>query len=152
MIADMSDDQDGYRVGRHVVHDLSAQVVLVTKYRGVAITDRVLGLLISTSREVCERFGGELIGASGELDYLCLSISYPPRVPLSTLIMSIKTSTSKRVRGQGWDEVTRALHGKQFWSPSYLVVSTGENRVDQVWEYLRQQREPNRKQGRPKTR
>ena len=139
-------------MGRHVVYDLSAHVVLVTKYRRKAITDRVRNLLIATASEVCSRHGAELVEADGEYDHLHLLISYPPKVSLSNLVMAIKTNTSKRVREQGWDEVRRALWGEHFWSPSYFAASTGGAALDKVAEYVRSQREPNRRQGRPKTR
>ena len=148
----MDKDQHEYRTGRHVVHDLNAHIVLVTKYRKNAITDRVRNLLVETAREVCSRHGAELLEADGEHDHLHLLVSYPPKVSLSALVMALKTNTSKRVRAQGWDEIRRALWGAHFWSPSYFVASTGGAPLERVAEYVRSQREPNRKQGRPKTR
>ena len=152
MIPYMSFKQEDYRVGRHVVYDLNAHVVLVTKYRKDAITARVRELLITTTREVCERNESVLLEADGESDHLHLLISYPPKISLSALVMAIKTNTSKRVREQGWDEVRRALWGDHFWSPSYFVASTGGASLEKVATYVRSQREPNRKQGRPATR
>lgn len=138
-----------FRVGRHVVYLLHAHLVLVTKYRRGAITDRVRTLLIGTAREVCERHGATLIEADGEEDHLHLLIEYPPKVALSTLVGAIKTNTSKRVREQGWPEVTTALWGKHFWSPSYCVLSTGGATIETIKKYIHNQREPNRSRGRP---
>lgn len=152
IISDMDGNQHDYRAGRHVVYDLNVHVVLVTKYRKNAITDRVRELLIATTREVCERHGAELLEADGEADHLHLLISYPPKVSLSTLVMAVKTNTSKRVRAQEWDEVSRALWGNHFWSPSYFVASTGGAPLEKAAAYVRSQRNPNRRQGRPKTR
>ncbi|TXH09286.1 MAG: IS200/IS605 family transposase [Spirochaetes bacterium] len=151
-ISDMGYNQHEYRTGRHVVYDLNAHIVLVTKYRKDAITERVRRLLIDTSREVCERRESTLLEADGEFDHLHLVISYPPKVALSVLVMAIKTNTSKQVRAQGWDEVTRALWGKHFWSPSYFVASTGGAPLEKVAAYVRAQREPNRRPGRPSSR
>lgn len=148
----MTDNQHEYRTGRHVVYDLNAHIVLVTKYRKNAITDRVRELLVATAREVCERHESALLEADGESDHLHLLVSYPPKVSLSKLVMAIKTNTSKQVRAQGWEEVRRALWGNHFWSPSYFVASTGGAPLEKVAQYVRSQREPNRKQGRPKTR
>jgi putative transposase len=148
----MTDNQHEYRTGRHVVYDLNSHIVLVTKYRKNAITDRVRELLIVTAQEVCERHGAALLEADGETDHIHLLVSYPPKVSLSVLVMAIKTNTSKRIRAQGWDEVRKALWGDHFWSPSYFVASTGGATLEKVAQYVRSQREPNRKQGRPKTR
>lgn len=148
----MEGNQDDYRVGRHVVYSLTAHVVLVTKYRKNAITDRVRKLLIETAREVCDHYECELLEADGEHDHLHLLIGYPPKMALSKLVMLVKANTSKRVREKGWPEVTRALWGKHFWSPSYFVASTGGAPLEQVAGYIRDQRNPNRRPGRPPSR
>ncbi len=144
----MTANIDDYRTGRHVVYNLHAYIVLVTKYRKGCITDRVRDNLIETTREVCERFETELIEAGGETDHLHLLISYPPKIALSTLIGAIKTNTSKRVREKNWPEIRKALWGRHFWTPSYFVTSTGGAPLQRVAEYLRNQRQPN-KTGRP---
>lgn len=140
-----------YRTGRHVVYNLNAHIVLVTKYRKGCITDRVRELLIETTQEVCDRFEVELKEADGETDHLHLLISYPPKVAISTLIGSIKTNSSKRVRQERWPEIRKALWGQHFWSPSYFVTSCGGAPLERVAEYVRNQREPN-KPGRPLSR
>ncbi len=132
-----------------MVYRLHAHVVLVTKYRKGAITDRVRALLIEVTREVCARHGVTVTEADGEHDHLHLLIDYPPTVALSRLIGSIKTNTSRQVRTQGWNEVTEALWGEHFWSPSYFVTSTGGAPLERVAAYVRDQRSPNRKPGRP---
>lgn len=125
-------------------------MVLVTKYRKDPITDRVRELLIETTREVCKRHEVTLVEADGEADHLHLLIDYPPKVSLSLLIGAIKTNTSKHVREQGWSEVTQALWGEHFWSPSYFVTSTGGAPLELVAEYVRNQRTPNKNPGRPR--
>lgn len=145
----MGTDLDKYRTGRHVVYDLNAHIVLVTKYRRGAITDRVREVIVSTSSQVCERLGAELIEKDGEDDHIHLLVAYPPKLSLSSLVMSIKTLTSKRVREQSFPEVTSRLWGEHFWSPSYFVVSTGGAPLDRVAEYIRDQRKPSRGPGRP---
>ena len=134
-----------------MVHALHAHIVLLTKYRRDPITDRVRELLIEITREVCERHGVTLVEADGETDYLHLLIDYPPRVSISMLVGAIKTNTSKQVRVQGWSEVTDALRGQHFWSPSYLAVSTGGEPLELVADYVRNQHNPSKNAGRPKT-
>ncbi|MCH9736507.1 MAG: IS200/IS605 family transposase [Actinomycetia bacterium] len=146
----MASKQDDYRTGRHVVYRLTVHLVLVTKYRRGVITDRVRELLVDTAREVCERHGAALLEADGEDDHLHLLVDYPPRLSVSTLVGAVKTNTSKRVREQQWPEVTAALWGEHFWSPSYFACSTGGAPLERVAAYIRTQREPNKPPGRPK--
>lgn len=146
----MGIDRAKYRTGRHVVYSLNAHIVLVTKYRRGAITDRVREHLIATAREVCERFETTLIEADGEDDHLHLLVDYPPKVSLSKLVGAIKTNTSLRIRRDNYPEVTQALWGDHFWSPSYFVTSTGGAPLEKVAAYVRNQREPSRAPGKPK--
>lgn len=149
-IPDMADETADYRNGRHVVYRLHAHIVLVTKYRRNPITDRVRTLLIDVTREVCERHGVNLVEADGESDHLHLLIDYPPKVSISKLVGAIKTNTSKHVREQHWPEVTQALWGQHFWSPSYFATSTGGAPLELVAAYVRNQRNPNKTPGKPK--
>lgn len=145
----MPDEHSDYRTGRHVVFSLQAHIVLVTKYRRGPITDRVRHLLVQTATDVCVRHDATVLEADGEADHLHLLIDYPPKVALSRLVGSIKTNTSKRVREQEWREITQARMGQHFWSPSYFAASTGGASLEKVAEYVRAQRLPNRKPGRP---
>jgi len=144
----MASRSKDFRTGRHVVYNLTAHVVLVTKYRKGCITDRVRESLITSAKETCERFEVELLEADGETDHLHLLISYPPKVALSTLIGALKTHSSRQVRAKGWPEIRNALWGDHFWSPSYFVTSTGGAPLERVAEYVQNQRQPNKK-GRP---
>ena len=150
MVTLMADDGHDLRTGRHVVYRLHVHVVLVTKYRRGAITDRVRELLETTTREVCARHGTTVSAFDGEDDHIHLLLDYPPKISVTTLVLAIKTNTSRVVREQEWHEVTRALWGEHFWSPSYCAVSTGGAALDVVRRYVENQRLPARKPGRPK--
>ena len=85
-------------------------------------------------------------------DHAHLLVTYPPKVAMSRLVMSLKTISSMRVRSHGWPEVTKALRGDHFWSPSYAVVSCGGAPLDVVKAYVENQQSPNRSPGRPRRR
>ena len=148
----MTANKEEYRVGRHVVFSLSAHLVLVTKYRKGAITDRVREHLVTEASATCQRFEATLVEADGESDHLHLLIDYPPKVALSKLVGAIKTNTSRRIREHHYPEVDQALWGDHFWSPSYMVISSGGATIETIREYIRNQRKPNRSPGRPKAR
>ena len=141
---------DDWRNGRHVVYKLHAHIVLTPKYRRKVMTERVSADLRDSFVEVCGRYGATLDEFETDQDHAHLLVSYPPKVSLSTLVMSLKTISSMRVRAHGWEEISRALWGDHFWSPSYAVVSCGGAPLETVAEYIRNQQSPNRKRGRPK--
>jgi putative transposase len=81
-------------------------------------------------------------GANG--DHVHLLVAYPPQLALSRLVNSLKGVSSRRLRQQGWPEVTRRLCGEAFWSPSYCVVSCGSAPVEIVRAYVEAQNAPGR--------
>ena len=144
----MSDDD--WRNGRHVVYKLHAHIVLTPKYRRTVMTDRVRDHLRASFEEVCGRYEATLEAFETDRDHAHLLVTYPPKVALSRLVMSLKTISSLRIRKENYPEVTRALWGEHFWSPSYAVVSAGGAPLATVKKYIDNQQSPNRKRGRPK--
>lgn len=145
----MAIDRNKYRTGRHVVFSLQAHIVLVTKYRRGAITDRVREEIINASKEVGSRLDFSIIEADGEDDHIHLIIDYPPKIALSRIIMVLKTNTSRRVREKKFPEVEKALWGNHFWSPSYFACSTGGSSLEKVRKYVQDQRKEPKRPGRP---
>jgi len=135
-----------------VVYRLHAHIVLTPKYRRKVMTDRVAADLRSSFEEVCGRFDVSLDAFETDQDHAHLLVTYPPKVALSRLVMSLKTISSMRVRSHGWPEVTKALRGDHFWSPSYAVVSCGGAPLDVVKSYVEHQQSSNRPAGRPRRR
>ncbi len=135
-----------------MVYRLRAHIVLTPKYRRKVMTGRVGAGLRMSFEEVCCRFGVSLDAFETDQDHTHLLVTYPPKVALSRLVMSLKTISSMRVRSHGWPEVTRALRGDHFWSPSYAVVSCGGAPLDVVKAYVENQQSPNRTAGSPRSR
>jgi putative transposase len=114
------------------------------------MTDRVSNEIRSALLEVCTRFDTTLDAFETDGDHAHLLITYPPKVALSRLVMSMKTLSAMRVRAKNWLEVEDALSGNHFWSPSYAVVSCGEAPLETVKKYIENQKLPRRKPGRPR--
>lgn len=133
-----------------MVYRLHAHIVLVTKYRRKVMTPRVSAELKAVFDEVCSRFDTTLDEFETDQDHAHLLVSYPPKVALSRLVGALKTNSSLRIRQKHWPEITKALWGEHFWSPSYAVVSCGGAPLEIVAQYVRNQQNPNRKPGRPK--
>ena len=89
------------------------------------MTDRVSDEIKSAILEVCTRFDSTLDAFETDGDHAHLLITYPPKVALSRLVMSMKTLSAIRVRAKNWPEVQNA-----FWEitsgrprmPSSLAV------------------------------
>lgn len=141
--------QGKYRTGRHVVFSLQAHIVLVTKYMRGAISDRVRDVIVTAARDVAKRYEFQILVIDGEDDHIHLVVDYPPKLSLSKLVMVLKANTTKKIREQRFDEVESVLMDDHFWSPSYLVSSTGGDSLEKVRRYVQDQRKPPRGPGRP---
>ena len=133
-----------------MVYQLQAHIVLVPRYRRSVMSDGVSNEIKSALLEVCARFDTTLDAFETDGDHVHLLITYPPKVALSRLVMSMKTLSAMRVRAKKWPEVQDALWGNHFWSPSYAVVSCGEAPLETVKKYIENQKLPSRKSGRPR--
>ena len=81
-----------------MVYRLHAHVVLVTKYRRGVMTDRVSATIGASCREVAERQGFEIEAFETDHDHVHLLIAYPPKLSLSSIVMTTPESTAMRQR------------------------------------------------------
>lgn len=129
-----------FRAGRHVVFNLQAHLVFVPKYRRKVITAQVFSVLRAAWETVCADFECQLREAGYEPDHVHLLVSYPPKVPLSRLVNSLKGVSARMLRAKRLAEIQRKLWGEHFWSPSYCAVSCGGAPLEVVKQYVAAQR------------
>ncbi|GHE80017.1 hypothetical protein GCM10019059_43010 [Camelimonas fluminis] len=68
-------------------------------------------------------------------------IGYPPKVPVSTLVNSLKGVSSRLLRKERPDIQRRYWRGV-LWSPSYFAASCGGAPIGIVRQYIEQQQTP----------
>jgi putative transposase len=131
-----------YRRGRHVVSAMHVHLVFVTKYRRGVLDDAMLTACEAAMRKVCADFGAELAEFNGEDDHVHLLVEYPPKVPVSALVNSLKGVSSRRLRAEFTGRVNRYLMRGHLWSPSYFAASCGGAPISMIRQYIEQQRRP----------
>jgi putative transposase len=130
------------RRGAHVIYDLQAHLVFVTKYRRGVFTPEMLERCEEIMRNVCADFGAELSEFDGERDHVYLLVRYPPKVALSRLVNSLKGVSSRYLRQEFTGQVDRALVHGRFWSGSYFAASYGGAPLTAVRQYIENQQHP----------
>ena len=130
------------RRGRSVVYTLHAHLVFTPKYRRAVFTDTILVRCEEIMRDVCARFGAELVAFNGETDHVHLLVHYPPKVALSTLVNSLKGVSARLLRKEFSVHIRQYLWGGHFWSPSYFAASCGGAPLDIIKQYIDQQKRP----------
>ncbi len=130
--------QDDYRRGRHVVSAMHVHLVFVTKYRRNVLTGEHHEYLRGIFAGVCADFGARLVECNGEDDHVHLLVEYPPKVPIASLVNSLKGVSARRLR----QRYRVRTHREHLWSPSYFAASCGGSPLEIIRRYVEQQRRP----------
>jgi REP element-mobilizing transposase RayT len=77
-----------------VVSAIHVHVVFVTKYRPGVFDAATLTRRQEVIRQVCADAGAELAESNGEHDHVHPLVEYPPKIPVSTLVNSLKGVSS----------------------------------------------------------
>ena len=127
------------RTGRHCVFNLHVHLVFVTKYRYEVLTPDALESLREIFDAVCRDFEAELVETNGEEDHVHLLVHYPPKVPVSKLVNSLK-GVSSRLLKKKHPELEKKYWKGKLWSPSYFAGSCGGAPISVIRQYVEQQR------------
>ncbi|MEU9378679.1 IS200/IS605 family transposase [Streptomyces sp. NPDC048255] len=130
------------RTGRHVVYNLHAHLVFVTRYRRDVFDDDMLKRCEAIMRDVCDSFEAELREFNGETDHVHLLVHYPPKVALSKLINSLKGVSSRYLRAEYTGRINRIGMGSVLWSRSYFAGSCGGAPLTVIRQYIEGQTQP----------
>jgi putative transposase len=128
------------RAGRYCVFNLHVHLVFVTKYRYGVLTPEALESLGEIFKDVCRDFEAELVETNGEEDHVHLLVHYPPKVPVSKLVNSLK-GVSSRLLKKKHPELEKKYWKGKLWSPSYFAGSCGGAPISVIRQYVEQQRE-----------
>ena len=137
----MSNDNE-IRRGRHCVFNMHVHLVFVAKYRRKVFDKEAIDRLRELFAKVCGDFEARLVKMDGERDHVHLLVEYPPKVPVSALVNSLKGASSRRLRSERPDIAKRFYYKGVLWSPSYFAASCGGAPIGIVRQYIEQQESP----------
>lgn len=129
------------RSGRHVVFNLHAHLVFVTKYRRKVLDQKILSDMKHIFETIGKEHQVEIKEFNGEEDHIHMLINYPPKVSLARLVNSLKGVSSRRLR-QNWPELEKRYYKGVLWSPSYFAGSCGGAPLEIVRKYIEAQKTP----------
>ena len=120
-------------------------LVLVTKFRRKSLTAEMLDRINIIIKELLTKWECELIEFGGEADHIHTLLETHPSVDLSKLVNNIKTVTSRRLRSEYSEHLSKFYWGTkpQFWSSSYAIISVGAQApLSRLIEYVQNQEKP----------
>lgn len=120
---------------------MHVHLVFVTKYRRRVFDAAAIDALREIFQGVCRDFQATLVAMDGEDDHVHLLIEYPPKVPVSSLVNSLKGVSSRLLR-QCRPDIRKRYWKGVLWSPSYFAASCGGAPIAIVRQYIEQQQTP----------
>lgn len=130
------------RKGRHVVSELHVHLVFVTKFRHQVFSNQHLERLEEIFTQVCADFESTLVEFNGETDHVHLVVTYPPKVPISNLVNSLKGVSSRYLRRDFPQLAQHYWRAKRLWSGSYYAGSVGGAPLTTLRQYIENQTRP----------
>jgi putative transposase len=91
---------------------------------------------------VCINTGCRLTEFNGEADPVHLLIDFHPDNNLSSFIGSLKSASSRILRKEFVQVLTKVYRKPVLWSGSYYVASTGGAPIERVKQYIKSQENP----------
>jgi putative transposase len=112
---------------RHSVYDLEYHLVVVTKYRHPVLTREVTKRLLEVSRELLEvNWSCKVFEINTSVDHVHILFEAPPQVQLSKLVNNYKTVTSRLLRKEFADFLSKYYWKPYFWSQSYFIATVSD--------------------------
>ena len=124
----------------HVLFDRTNKV-FVTRFRRRVFDGEALQILRAVFSGVCHDFGATLIAMNGKHDHAHLVVEYPPKVPVSSLVNSLK-GVSSRLLHRRRPAIRQRYWNGVLWSPSYLAASCDGATPAIVREYIAREQAP----------
>ena len=122
---------------RHSVYDLEYHLVVVTKYRHPVITPEVAERLLKISHDLFEvNWPCKIFEINTTADHIHILFEAPPQVQLSKLVNNYKTVTSRLLRKEFAEFLSKYYWEPYFWSRSYFVATVSDRAHAAVSEYV----------------
>ncbi len=126
----------------HCVYNLKYHLVLVTKYRRKCFTGEMLDRLKAICLEQCENWEIELIEFGGEADHVHLLLDMHPNIMPSKFVNSLKTVTSRLLRKEYSEHLSRCYRKPVLWTRAYCLITAGGAPLEVLQRYIEKQERP----------
>ena len=123
------------------IFNIQYHLVLVTKYRRKVITKVMLSRLEEIFTRLLNQWDCELLEFNGEPDHVHLLIATNPKAQTSKLVNNLKTVTSRLIRKEFAEQVSRFYWKPVFWSRTYCILSVGGAPLSVLKQYIENQAE-----------
>ncbi len=123
----------------HCVFYILYHIVFVTKYRRKALSEVMLKRLEDIFCHLLENAGCRLVEFGGEADHVHLLIEAHPNIKPSRLVNTLKTISSRMLRKEFAEDLTKVYWKPALWHRAYCLISAGGALLDVLKRYIENQ-------------
>ena len=127
------------KCGRGYVYDLYYHIVWCVKYRKKVLKDEVKDSLISIITNICANNNYELIEINTDFDHVHLLVGLSPQDSILTVMKTLKGVSARLLNKEREEILEKELWNGYLWSPSYYIVTTNDNAIDNIKKYIKKQ-------------
>lgn len=91
--------------------------------------------------ELSKEYGVSIIEQECGKDHIHILFKCSPTINFKDYIQAVKGRSARYIRSKYADYLSSILWGKNFWSPSYFLATTGNVTIDILKKYVESQRE-----------
>ena len=133
--------------GRGYVYDLYYHIVWCVKYRHKILVDDIKDDFIDIITSICKNNNYELVEINTDLDHVHLLIGLSPQDSIPVVMKTLKGVSARLLNSKYKNELSKVLNDGHIWSPSYYIVTTSDNVMDNIKEYIINQGNEDLKKG-----
>lgn len=125
--------------GRGYVYSLQYHLVWCTKYRKQVLVGNIETEFKRQLQLVMDELPGTIMEMEVMPDHVHLLVDCSPQFFIPDAIKRLKGQTAKKLFEQ-FPDIKKSLWGGHLWNPSYCAVSVSDRSIEQVKQYIREQK------------
>lgn len=125
--------------GRGYVYSLQYHLVWCTKYRKQVLVGNIETEFKRQLQLVMDELPGTIMEVEVMPDHVHLLVDCSPQFFIPDAIKRLKGQTAKKLF-ELFPDIKKSLCGGHLWNPSYCAVSVSDRSIEQVKQYIREQK------------
>ncbi len=135
--------QTSFKTSNHAAYSITYHVILTVKYRHRCINAKMAKRLKEIFADVCLSWRCHLVEFGCESDHVHLLVDAHPSIDLSRMVGNLKTVSSRYIRKEFAEHLSKFFWKARFWNGAYGVVSAGGHAsMEQLIAYIQDQESP----------
>ena len=122
------------------VSSIIYHLIICVKYRKKVFDNQALQQDVKYKmNEISKLYNVQIIEQNCAVDHIHILFRAKPSLSITKYINHLKGHTSRYIRTKYKEYLKDKLYGKNFWSPSYFIATTGNVTIDILKEYIENQ-------------